>query len=226
MILVTGRKGYSYFYGYHLIIVLGTIILAPGATKAFGVLILVAVFSAYLPQVYIPNHFRYLPVELEIKFLVVIFITFVLGKIFGFTENIINYDKFMHFSISLIVALIGLMFMYTGYVYDKLKINYWVMAFIAVMVVMGIGSLLEIYQYAVDTFIYPYLHNIIPMGIRQGTEYMSPLTDTIVDMFSNLIGALFGAIIGVILSKKADSKGYFVEWVESIAKFTGLQRIR
>lgn len=205
-----------------LLLGLGILIFASGSTKVFGILVLLALGLVYLPQVYLRNRLRFVPVEMEILFLAVIILNFVLGDTLGLYENIVYYDKFMHFTVSLIVGLVGMMFMFTAYLYGRLKTSFIVMAFVVVMVTLGIGAVLELVQFTYDTFLYPHIYHVFPTGLTQGSPNMDPLTDTMADMFFNGIGAIVGSSIGVWLSNK--SKDKYVEWVENVAKFTGMTK--
>ncbi|MEW6011232.1 MAG: hypothetical protein AB1604_08060 [Euryarchaeota archaeon] len=199
------------------------IIFGSGGTKVFGLMTLLALGVIYLPTLFNRKHLQIIPVEVEILFLVVVILEYILGNTFGLYGRIDNYDKFMHFTIPMIVALSGMMFMYTAYLYGRIRTSYWIMAFLIVMVTLGIGALLELVEYFYDNFLYLHISHVFPTGLTQGSPTMDPLTDTMYDLFTDLIGGIAGALLGVVLIKRAEKKGKCVDWVDGIAHFEGLK---
>jgi len=206
------------------LLILGSsiIIFGAGGTKVFGMMALLALAVIYLPTVFDRKHLQIIPVEVEILFLAVVILEYILGNTLGFYGLIDNYDKFMHFTIPLIVALTGMMFMYTAYVYGRLKTSLPIMAFLIVLVTLGIGAILELLEYFYDNFLYLYISHLLPTGLTQGSPIMNPLEDTMADLFTDLMGGIAGAIIGIFLIKRAEKKGKCVDWVNGIAKL-GMQ---
>ncbi|MGC9517422.1 MAG: hypothetical protein ACP5C3_06985 [Methanomicrobiales archaeon] len=128
----------------------------------------------------------------------------------------------MHFTIPLIVALTGMMFLYTAYVYGRLKTSLPIMAFLIVLVTLGIGAILELVEYFYDAFLYIQIAHFMPTGLTQGSPTMDAVMDTMADLFTDLIGGIAGAIIGIFLIKRAEKNGKCVDWVNGIAKMEGL----
>ena len=147
-----------------------------------------------------------------------VILEYILGNTLGLYGLIDNYDKFMHFTIPMIVALTGMMFMYTAYVYGRLKTSLPIMAFLIVLVTLGIGAILELVEYFYDAFLYFHISHVLPTGLTQGSPTMDPLADTMADLFTDLMGGIAGAIIGIFLIIRAKKKGKCIEWVDGIAK--------
>jgi len=146
-----------------------------------------------------------------------------MGNTFGLYGRIPYYDDFMHFTVPVLVSLIGMMFMYTAYVYGKIKTRLFFMAFLIVLITIGIGGILEMVEYTYDQFLYPYIDHVLPTGLTQGSPTQSPLDDTMNDLFTDAIGGIIGAIIGILLIKRAENKGYCMEWVDEFAQLEGFK---
>ncbi len=207
-----------------LILGLSILVLGSGGTKVFGFMTLLALVVIYLPTLLDKEHLQIIPVEVEILFLLVVVFEYILGNTFGLYGRIPHYDNFMHFTIPLIVALIGMMFMYTAYVYGRLKTRLTIMAFLIVMITMGIGGILEIVEYGYDNVIYPQVEHVFPTGLTQGSPTQSPLADTMNDLLTDLIGGIFGAALGVWLIKRAENRGQCMEWVDEFAHLEGFKK--
>ncbi|MCK9151858.1 hypothetical protein [Methanobacterium alcaliphilum] len=208
------------------ILVLGILIVVfgVGGTKVFGLMALLGLGLIYLPTLTNKNHLQVIPVEIEILFLLVLVFEYVLGNTFGLYGLIPHYDKFMHFAVPLIVALIGMMFMYTAYVYGKIKTSLKIMAFLIVLITIGIGGILEMVEYTYDTILYQHIEHFLPTGLTQGSPTMSPLDDTMIDLFTDALGGIAGAIIGILLIKRAQKKGQCSEWVDEFAEIEGFKK--
>ncbi|MCG2828480.1 hypothetical protein [Methanothermobacter sp. K4] len=206
------------------LVVMGLIIVVFGAggTKVFGLMTLLAVAVVYLPALRHPDGLSVVPVEIEILFLTVVALEYILGNTFGLYGRIAYYDKFMHFTVPLIVALIVMMLMYTAYVYGKIKTSLFIMAFLIIFVTLGIGALLELVEYGYDHHLYRHIEHFPPTGPTQGSPVMDPLTDTMMDLLTDLIGGIFGAVTGIILIRRAEEKNYCLDWVDEIARFEGI----
>jgi uncharacterized membrane protein YjdF len=196
-----------------LLVLMGVIIVVFGAggTKVFGLITLIAVAVVYLPAL-----------EIEILFLTVVALEYILGNTLGLYGRIAYYDKFMHFTVPFIVALIGMMLIYTAYVYGKIRTSLLIMAFLIVFVTLGLGALLELVEYGYDHYLYQHIEHVLPTGPTQGSPVMDPLADTMFDLLTDLLGGVFGAVTGVILVRRAERKNYCLEWVDDVARFEGI----
>ncbi|HIH64609.1 MAG: hypothetical protein PWP32_1160 [Methanothermobacter sp.] len=207
-----------------LLVLMGVIIVVFGAggTKVFGLITLIAVAVVYLPALRHPHGLRVIPVEIEILFLTVVALEYILGNTLGLYGRIAYYDKFMHFTVPFIVALIGMMLIYTAYVYGKIRTSLLIMAFLIVFVTLGLGALLELVEYGYDHYLYQHIEHVLPTGPTQGSPVMDPLADTMFDLLTDLLGGVFGAVTGVILVRRAERKNYCLEWVDDVARFEGI----
>ena len=207
-----------------ILVVMGVIIVVFGAggTKVFGLITLIAVLVVYIPAMRHPHGLSVIPVEIEILFLTVVAMEYILGNTFGLYGRIAYYDKFMHFTVPFIVALIGMMLIYTAYVYGKIRTSLLIMAFLIVFVTLGLGALLELVEYGYDQYLYQYIEHFLPTGPTQGSPVMDPLEDTMFDLLTDLLGGILGAVTGVIFVKRAERKNYCLEWVNGVARLEGI----
>jgi hypothetical protein len=208
------------------ILVMGIIIVlfGVGGTKVFGIMALLALLIIYLPNLLNQQHMQIIPVEVEIMFLVVVTLEYVLGNTFGLYGRIPYYDDFMHFTVPLMVSLIGMMFMYTAYIYGKIKASLILMAGLIILITIGIGGILEMVEYSYDNFIYSHIDHILPTGLTQGSSTQNPLDDTMNDLFTDAAGGIGGALIGILLIRRAEKKGQCIEWVDEFAELEGLKK--
>ncbi len=120
----------------------------------FGVMILLVVFLILLPAILTRQHI-FIPLELEILFMVVIFFEYVVADSLGFYARFGYYDKFQHTMIPSIISFIGMIMVYIGYRLGKFKASYAMSWIIIVLVTIGLGVILEVIEYSYDHFIGP-----------------------------------------------------------------------
>lgn len=207
-----------------LILGIMIVVFGVGGTKVFGIMALIGLGLIYVPTLLNKDHLQVIPVEIEILFLLVLVFEYVLGNTFGLYGLIPHYDNFMHFTVPLIVALIGMMFMYTAYIYGHIKTSLKIMAILIVLITIGIGGILEMVEYTYDSAIYPQIDVYLPTGLTQGSPTQSPLDDTMNDLFTDALGGIAGAIIGILLIQRAIKRGQCLEWVDEFAEIEGFKK--
>lgn len=191
------------FSGIYILIFGG----ANGAERIFGLLILIALVLINAPA-YFSKGKKAIPVEIELIFLSMVLFELVGGDALGLYVKLPYYDNFMHFMLPLYVALIGMMIVYTMYFYGKLKASYGAMAFIIILLTIGLGGVLEMGEYTYDK----YLANG-PIGQitgntqMQGSPTQNALDDTMNDLFMDTAGGIVGALLGIILIRRNENKG-------------------
>ncbi|HMK53344.1 MAG TPA: hypothetical protein VK444_01035 [Methanobacteriaceae archaeon] len=190
------------------------IILLSGAVAAilvgetfFGVLALIALVIITRPRYVTLNRICFIPVEIEILFLLVVFLELILADANSFYSRINNYDKFMHLVVPAVLGLIGMMIIHTFHALGRLQASLGAMFAIIVMVVMGMGAALEMSEYFYDQVLYPMIGQWLPTGLTQGSSLAPPLKDTMLDLYADLFGAIMGALLGVWLIKRAEKQG-------------------
>ncbi len=163
-----------------------------------------------------------IPIEIELILLSMVLFEFVGGDALGLYVKLPYYDNFMHFMLPLYLALIGMMVIYTMYVYGKIKASYGAMAFIIIMVTLGFGAALEMVEYTYDTYLSQGpLGKITGNTQMQGSPTQSPHDDTMNDLFTDTLGAIVGAGIGVWLIRRNEKKGGHWKVADEVGKMTG-----
>ena len=201
--LIIIMRVFLLFSGIYILIFGG----ASGAERIFGLLILIALALINAPA-YFSKGKRAIPVEIELIFLSMVLFELVGGDALGLYVKLPYYDNFMHFMLPLYVALIGMMIVYTMYFYGKLKASYGAMAFIIIILTIGLGGVLEMGEYTYDK----YLSNG-PIGQitgntqMQGSPTQDALDDTMNDLFMDTAGAIVGALLGIWLIRRNEHEG-------------------
>lgn len=165
----------------------------------YGIMILIAVFLILLPAISTKEHI-FIPLELEILFLLIVTLEYVVADSLSFYARFGYYDKFQHTMIPIITSFIGMLLVYIGYRLDKFKASYLMAFIIIVFVTIGLGAVLEVSEYIYDHFIGPATNFYITQGaLTQGSPIMDPFTDTMTDLMIDIVGAIIGAAFGVWL---------------------------
>lgn len=180
---------------------------ANGAERIFGLLILIALVLINAPA-YFSKGKRAIPVEIELIFLSMVLFELVAGDALGLYVKLPYYDNFMHFMLPLYVALIGMMIVYTMYFYGKLKASYGAMAFIIILLTIGLGGVLEMGEYTYDKYLSNGVIGQITGNTQmQGSPTQNALDDTMNDLFMDTAGAIVGALLGIWLIRRNEKKG-------------------
>ena len=183
----------------------------------FGIMILIAVFLILLPAILTRQHI-FIPLELEILFLVIVTLEYVVADSLSFYARFEYYDKFQHTMIPAITSFVGMLLVYIGYRLGKFKASYLMAAIIIVLVTIGLGTIIEVIEYSYDHFIGPATNFYISRGaLTQGSPILDPFTDTMTDLMVDIVGAVIGAVFGVwllIRHEKDNKKSLLDEEIE------------
>lgn len=171
----------------------------------YGIMILLAVFLILLPAILTRQHL-FIPLELEILFLLIVTLEYVIANSLHFYARFEYYDKFQHTMIPAITSFMGMLLVYIGYRFEKFKASYLMAGIIIVFVTIGFGAVLEVVEYGYDHFIGPATNFYISQGaLTQGSALLDPFTDTMTDLMMDIIGAVIGASFGVWLLKRHEN---------------------
>jgi hypothetical protein len=189
-----------------LTFILEILILASGIFQTFfgettiGILTLIVWAIITFPATFTRNRITMIPLEIKLVIFIFVLLQFVIGEARDFYTEVPYYDKFVHTMGGIMIGFIGLLIVYTAYVYGKLKASLPVMAMLIILVTVGFGGLWEIVEYLSDTILYP---RIPGWHHFQGSLTEDPLTDTMNDLIVDTIGAAAGALFGIWLIKRA-----------------------
>jgi len=190
-------------------LILEILILASGIFQTFfgettiGLLTLIIWALITFPAIYTRGRITAIPIEIKMVIFIFVLLQFVIGEARDFYTEVPYYDKFVHTMGGAMIGFIGLLIVYTAYVYGKLKASLPVMALLIILVTVGFGGLWEIVEYLSDRILYP----LIPGWHHfQGSLTEDPLTDTMNDLIVDTIGATAGALFGVWLIRRAQKR--------------------
>ncbi|MGZ7160901.1 MAG: hypothetical protein ACXVHR_10540 [Methanobacterium sp.] len=173
----------------------------------YGIMILLALLLILLPSILTREHI-FIPLELEILFLLIVTLEYVIANSLGFYGRFEYYDKFQHTLVPTITAFMGILLVYIGYRFGKFKASYILAWGIIVLVTIGLGAIVEVSEYIYDQFIGPATNFYISQGVlTQGSPILDPFTDTMTDLILDIVGALIGATFGVWLLIRQEKQG-------------------
>ena len=152
----------------------------------YGVFCLVALAITLIPAIHARRLDAGIPLALELGLLWLMVADMTLGNWLGL-YTLTWYDKAIHFSSSLLVGMIGFLAIYVFHLVNEPRVQPWVMAVGIFLVVLGVGALWEIAEYAVDHLF---------GRSTQGSPNMDALDDTMVDLMLDAAGAVIAAFLG------------------------------
>jgi len=191
--------------------------------KFFGLLALLALAIVTLPCYFTQHRICMIPVEIEILLLIVVFFEFIVADAHSFYSRVPFYDKFMHYMVSAILGIIGMLFIYTAYAYGHLKASLPVMFALIVFIVMGFGALLEMVEFFYDQVLYQFIGSYLPTGLTQGSLISPPYQDTMYDLYLDTVGGIFGAAVGAWIIRKSEKTGD-KHLIDEIAELEGFKK--
>ena len=127
-----------------------------------------------------------IPLELELVLLWFMVTDMTLGNWLGLYQ-LTWFDKVLHLSNSVLIALIGFLAIYVLHLTHHTRFHPVLDAIGIFLVTLGIGALWEIAEYGVDRLF---------ARASQGAPGLSPIDDTMVDLMMDGLGGLLGAVLG------------------------------
>ena len=152
----------------------------------YGGFCFVALVLTLVPAIHARSLDAGVPVEIELMLLWLVVADMTLGNWLGLYQ-LRWYDKVLHLSSSVLIALIGFLAIYVTQMTHGIRFRPWLDGIAILLVTLGIGALWEIAEYSVDQL----------LGRQtQGAPTMSPLDDTMIDLVMDGLGGVLGAILG------------------------------
>ncbi|MGB3178171.1 MAG: hypothetical protein WBA90_09880 [Albidovulum sp.] len=129
-----------------------------------------------------------LPMRFLAWIVIFIFATIFLGEAFDFYERLWWWDVLLHGGSALGFGLVGFLFVFMLFEGDRYAAPSWAIAFVSFCFALSIGTLWEIFEFAVDRI--------------AGTQMQkSGLMDTMGDLIVDTVGASIGALSGFLYLK-------------------------
>ena len=155
----------------------------------------------------------HIPPEFELLAIAFIFASLFLGEVHGYYTRFWWWDIALHTSSGLLTGIMG--FLLVHVLNETRDINLHMtagfVAFFAFLFAVGVGTLWEIYEFAMDSF----------FGSNMQKEMLgdaSGLTDTMWDMIVNASGALIISLLGYSYLKTAGNESFLERWIHTFIK--------
>ena len=142
-------------------------------------------FLTWLPIAYADRFDIKIPSRFATAVVVFIFATLFLGEIKDFYERFWWWDVILHTGSAVAFGLTGFILIFMLFEGDRFAAPPIAISFLSFCVAMAIGSIWEIFEFAMDQF--------FGMNMQK-----SGLVDTMWDLIVDVIGALFAAITGFL----------------------------
>ncbi|HEX5059651.1 MAG TPA: hypothetical protein VFV99_09845 [Kofleriaceae bacterium] len=152
----------------------------------YGGFCFVALLLTLVPAIHARRIAAGVPLELELALLWLMIADMTLGNSLGLYQ-LHWYDKALHLSSSVLVALMGFLAIYVLHMTHQTRFHAWVDSLAILLVTLGIGALWEIAEYGVDQLF---------ARRTQGAPNLSALDDTMFDLMLDGLGGVIGAIVG------------------------------
>lgn len=176
-------------WGFRGVIVVTAIVLFATGDIPYAVFGVAAATLALVPTILARSQQAQLPIELEMPLLWLVIADLTIGRLGGIYELLPWYDKALHFSDAILIAMIAFIVVYLLHFIGHSQRHPWIDAAVIFLITLGVGALWEIGEYVVDR----------TLGrATQGSPQMSPLDDTMFDLMLVGVGGLVEAIIGPI----------------------------
>ena len=142
-----------------------------------------ALFLTLLPAIYSDRFKIKLPLAFLAAISLFVFGTLFLGEVFDFYERFWWWDVALHTSSAVGFGIIGFLFVFYLFEGDRYAAPPWALALIAFALAVTIGTLWEIFEFAMD--------QLFGLNMQK-----SGLVDTMWDLIVDCMGAFAGAISG------------------------------
>jgi hypothetical protein len=152
----------------------------------YSVFCLIALALTLVPAIRARSMNAGIPLELELILLWLMVADMTLGNWLGL-YHLVWYDKALHLSSSVLVALLGFLAIYLLHLTHHTRFHPVLDAIAILLVTLGIGALWEISEYGVDKLF---------GRASQGSPGLPPLDDTMFDLVLDGVGGVVGAIVG------------------------------
>lgn len=153
---------------------------------------LLAILLAYAPAILKHNFNIQLPWFLETAITLAFFLH-IGGLAFGWYNKFKFYDVVLHIYGTMLIALLGFMFVYTLYYLGKIKLSLRMIGIFTFIFAMAIGGLWEIAEFTTD--------HVLGTNAQMGS-----LTDTMGDLIFDGVGGILVAFFGMWYVQKTPEK--------------------
>jgi hypothetical protein len=152
----------------------------------YGGFCLVALAITLVPAIHARRIDAGVPIEIELVLLWFMVTDMTLGNWIGL-YRIAWYDKALHLSSSILVALVGFLAIYVLHLTHRTRFHPWLDAVAILLVTLGVGALWEIAEYGVD--------QLFERRTQMAPNF-NAIDDTMFDLMMDGLGGVIGAVLG------------------------------
>lgn len=152
----------------------------------YGSFCLVALAITLVPAIRARRIDAGVPLEIELVLLWFMVTDMTFGNWLGL-YRIAWYDKALHLSSSILIALVGFLAIYILHLTHGTRFHPWLDALAILLVTLGVGALWEIAEYGVDQLFARH---------TQAAPNFGPHDDTMFDLMMDGLGGVIGAFLG------------------------------
>lgn len=152
----------------------------------------------------------FIPPEFEVLAIIFVFASLFLGEIHGYYTRFWWWDLVLHTSSGLLMGILGFLLVHVLNETEDINLHMTpgFVAFFAFMFAVGVGTLWEIFEFAMD--------NLFGMNMQKPMlGDPSGLTDTMWDMIVNTLGALVIAVLGYGYLKASGNNSFLERWIQA-----------
>ncbi|AFJ01824.1 putative membrane protein [Methylophaga frappieri] len=168
------------------------------------------IITLTLYPVFLKHQFQVrIPAEFQLLTIVFVFAAVFLGEIHDYYGRFWWWDLLLHTTSGLLLGVIGFLLVYVLNESEKidLQLRPGFVALFAFLFALGVGTLWEIFEFAMDTL----------FGLNMQKTMFSDttgLTDTMWDLMVDAIGALMMSLLGYGYLNKSSSNGFLARFIQ------------
>ncbi|MDT8388198.1 MAG: hypothetical protein RQ736_11840 [Thiogranum sp.] len=174
----------------------------------------VGIILITLAPVFLAKFFRvFIPPEFVLLAIAFVFASLFLGEVHDYYARFWWWDIALHSGSGILFGIIGFMLVYVLNETEDIDIHMkpGFVAFFAFLFAVGMGTLWEIFEFAMDSF----------FAMNMQKEMLgdpSGLTDTMWDLIVDALGALVISVLGYGYIKTAKNESFLERWIHSFIK--------
>jgi uncharacterized membrane protein YjdF len=173
-----------------------------------------AIVAITLAPVLLEKRFRvYVPPEFELLAIAFVFSALFLGEVRGYYTRFWWWDLALHTASGFLLGIVGFLLVHVLNEVEKINVHMkpGFVAFFAFLFAIGIGTLWEVFEFAMDSL----------FGLNMQKEMFgdnSGLTDTMWDLIVDAVGALVISVLGYGYLKAAGNSSFLERWISAFIR--------
>lgn len=176
-----------------------------------NVLLIAGIIIITLLPLLLERRFKvFIPAEFKVLAIAFVFAAVFLGEVHGYYTRFWWWDIVLHTSSGFLLGIVGFLLVYVLNETEQIDMHMrpGFVAFFAFLFALGVGTLWEIFEFAMDSLF--------------GTQMQKPmlgdpsgLTDTMIDLIVDAIGALIISVLGYGYLKTKGNESFLERWIQN-----------